>query len=390
MLPEATLRVARSFDQLDRLLSRIESRELPKPDWIRLESRCRLAALKPAARRALLARLHPCVLRGFRDVTPAPGTKAKRLELWQSIARSGFHDFSDFGWMKNYDSPFVEDYDYIEPFKQGGLEALDPYKVYSAVLGTVDFGVRDFVSTKLCREVRTIVEPMAGTAEFSYFGHFWYPDFRYMMIDLDRAAQKRVLAQRWLPQTSKDYIVGDVLSPAVWERIKAQSSGESLAYIGKQSHHYFGARQLHDLMKLATDHVDYLMLETLQICLVSDMGDTEELGRPEQKDAGFGCALVGEEWGQPNPLTHALSFRLEARAGKARRTIFNYHGWTSWAHSTLVAFADLLGLHSYYFHAAQEEFVPVSQWDDGADCEENVTFMLFSKRALAGAKPAAR
>lgn len=383
MLPAATLRIARTHDQLDRLLDRIESGELPKPDWIRLESRCRLSALPLPERKKRLARLHRCVLRGFRDVCPTPRTKDKRLELWQSIARCGFHDFSDFGWMKNYDSPWVENYDYVEPFKKGGLEALDPYKVYSAVLGTVDFGVRDFVSTKLCQNVRTIVEPMSGTAEFSYFGHFWYPDFRYMMIDLDQGAQKRVLAQRWLPQTSKDYIIGDVLSPAVWERIKAQSIGESLAYIGKQSHHYFDAHQLYDLMKLATDHVDFLMLETLQICLVSEMGDTEELSRPEQADAGFSCALVGEEGGDPNPLTHALSFRLEARAGKARRTLFNYHDWTSWAHSTLVAFADLLGLHSYYFHAAKEEFVPVSQWDDGADCEENVTFMLFSKRALA-------
>ena len=382
MLPEATLRIARSIDQLDRLLTRIEAGEVAKPDWIRLEARCRIAALAPAERRKLLARLHACVLRGFRDVCPRPRTKDKRLALWQSIARAGFHDFSEFGWMKNYDSPFVEDYDYIEAFRKGGLEALDPYKVYSAVLGTVDFGVRDFISTKLCRNVKTIVEPMAGTAEFCYFGHFWYPDFRYMMIDLDRDAQKRVLAQRWLPQTSKDYIVGDVLSPAVWERVKAQSTGESLVYIGKQSHHYFGAQQLYDLMKLATDHVDYLMLETLQICLVSEMGDTEELGRPEQADAGFTCALVGEPGGDPNPLTHALSFRLEARHGKRARTIFNYHGWTSWAHSTLVAFADLLGLHSYYFHAAQEEFVPVAQWDDGADCEENVTFMLFSKHAL--------
>ncbi len=383
MLPAATLRIARTYAQLDRLLDRIESGELEKPDWIRLESRCRLSAMPLPERKKRLARLHRCVLRGFRDVCPAPRTKDKRLELWQSIARCGFHDFSDFGWMKNYDSPWVENYDYVEPFKKGGLEALDPYKVYSAVLGTVDFGVRDFVSTKLCQNVRTIVEPMSGTAEFSYFGHFWYPDFRYMMIDLDQGAQKRVLAQRWLPQTSKDYIIGDVLSPAVWERVKAQSTGESLAYIGKQSHHYFDAHQLYDLMKLATDHVDFLMLETLQICLVSEMGDTEELSRPEQADAGFSCALVGEEGGDPNPLTHALSFRLEARAGKARRTLFNYHDWTSWGHSTLVAFADLLGLHSYYFHAAKEEFVPVSQWDDGADCEENVTFMLFSKRVLA-------
>lgn len=382
MLPESTLRVARSQEQLDRLLGKIEKGELEKPDWIRLEGACRIAAMKLPERQKILARIHACVLRGFRDGGPKPRTKEQRLALWQSIARAGFHDFSDFGWMKNYDSPWVESYDYVEAFVKGGLEALDPYKVYSAVLGTVDFGVRDFVATKLCRDVKTIVEPMAGTAEFCYFGHFWFPDFRYMMIDLDRDAQRRVLAQRWLPQTSKDYIVGDVLDPAVWQRVKAQSTGESLAYIGKQSHHYFGAKQLYELMRLATDHVDHLMLETLQICLVSDMGDTEELGRAEQKDAGFTCALVGEVGGEPNPLTHALSFRLEARHGKQRRTIFNYHGWTSWAHSTLVAFADLLGLHSYYFHAANEEFVPVSQWDDGADCEENVTFMLFSKRKL--------
>ncbi len=382
MLPEETLRVARTRRSLDRLLTEIEAGRRDKPDWIRLEGECRLAALKPAERSALLARLHPCVLRGFRDASPKPRTKEKRLALWQSIARAGFHDFSEHGFMKNYDSPFVESYDYIEAFRKGGLEALDPYAVYSAVLGTVDFGVRDFVSTKLCRDVRTIVEPMAGTAEFCYLGHFGYPDFQYMMIDLDHDAQRRVLSRRWLPGTSKDYIVGDVLSPAVWERVKAQSSGQSLAYIVKQSHHYFGARQLYDLLKLATDHVDYLMLETLQICLVSDMGDTEELGRAEQKDAGFTCALVGEKGGEPNPLTHALSFRLEARHGRKTRTIFNYHGWTSWAHSTLVAFADLLGLHSYYFHAAEEEFVPVAQWDEGADCEENVTFMLFSKRAL--------
>ena len=99
MRPEATLRVARTLDQLDRLLARIERGELPKPDWIRLESRCRIAAVPPAKREKLLARLHACVLRGFRDTSPAPRTKDARLALWQSIARAGFHDFSEFGWM---------------------------------------------------------------------------------------------------------------------------------------------------------------------------------------------------------------------------------------------------------------------------------------------------
>ncbi len=375
-----TLRIAKSPEDLEQVLRRIESGKHPKPDWIRLQATCRLDKMKSAERDAFLARIHPCVLRGFKNACEKPRGKKARLDLWQSIARSGFHDFSEFGWTKNYDSPFVENYDYISAYQRGGIDALDAYAVYTSVLGTFDFSVADFVETRLCKNVRTIVEPMAGTAEFCYAGHFRFPDFNYMMIDLDEDAQRLVLSQNWLPETSKDYIVGDVLSPKVWERIKSQTSGDSLAYIGKQSHHYFTAKQLMQLMSVATTHVDFLMLETPQICLVSDMGDTDELTRQEQADAGFKCELVGVKGGDPNPLTHQLGFRLEARSGKNRRTMFNYHDWTSWAHSTLVAFADLQGLKSFYFHSEKEEFVPVTEWDDEADCEENVTFMLFTHR----------
>ena len=375
-----TLRIAKSPADLEKVLHRIESGQQPKPDWIRLQANCRLDKMKSAERDAFLARIHPCVLRGFKNTCEKPRGKKGRLDLWQSIARSGFHDFSEFGWTKNYDSPFVENYDYISAYQQGGIDALDAYSVYSSVLGTFDFGVADFVETEICKNVRTIVEPMAGTAEFCYAGHFRFPDFNYMMIDLDEDAQRLVLSQNWLPEASKDYIVGDVLSPKIWERVKSQSSGDSLAYIGKQSHHYFSAKQLMKLMQVATSHVDFLMLETPQICLVSDMGDTDELTRPEQEDAGFKCELVGEEDGDPNPLTHQLGFRLEASSGKNKKTMFNYHDWTSWAHSTLVAFADLLDLKSFYFHSEKEEFVPVTEWDEDADCEENVTFMLFTHR----------
>jgi hypothetical protein len=45
-----------------------------------------------------------------------------------------------------------------------------------------------------------------------------------------------------------------------------------------------------------------------------------------------------------------------------------------------VAFADLLDLKSFYYHSEKEEFVSVKEWDDEADCEENVTFMLFTHR----------
>ncbi len=375
-----TLRIAKSPEDLEKVLHRIESGKQSKPDWIRLQATCRLDKMKSVKRDAFLARIHSCVLRGFKNSCQKPRGKKARLGLWQSIAQSGFHDFSEFGWTKNYDSPFVENYDYISAYQRGGIKALDPYAVYSSVLGTFDFGVADFVETELCKNVRTIVEPMAGTAEFCYAGHFRFPDFNYMMIDLDEDAQRLVLSQNWLPETSKDYIVGDVLSPKIWERVKSQSSGDSLAYIGKQSHHYFSAKQLMKLMQVATSHVDFLMLETPQICLVSDMGDTDELTRPEQEDAGFKCELVGEEDGDPNPLTHQLAFRLEASSGKNKKTMFNYHDWTSWAHSTLVAFADLLDLKSFYFHSEKEEFVPVTEWDEDADCEENVTFMLFTHR----------
>jgi len=336
--------------------------------------------MKEEERAAFLARLHPCVLRGFKSTAEKPRGRKERLALWQSIARSGFHDFSELGWTKNYDSPFVENYDYISAYQRGGLDALDPYKVYSSVLGTFDFGVADFIETDLCQNVRTIVEPMAGTAEFCYAGHFRFPDFQYIMIDLDEEAAELVEGQKWLPQANKEYIVGDVLASDIWDGVKSKTDGESLAYIGKQSHHFFDAKQLMTLMKVATEHVDYLMLETPQICLVSDMGDTDELTRPEQEDAGFKCELAGEKDGDPNPLTNQLSFRLQATNGRKEKTMFNYHGWTSWAHSTLVAFADLLDLNSFYYHSEEEEFYPVQKWDEDADCEENVTFMLFTAR----------
>ena len=138
MLPDESLRIARSKERLDRLLSQIESGAIPKPDWIRLEDRARIGLMKVPERQKFLARIHACVRRGFRDGGSKPRTKPQRLAFWQSIARAGFHDFSEHGWMKNYDSPFVENYDYIEAFAKGGLAGLDPYKVYSAVLGTVD------------------------------------------------------------------------------------------------------------------------------------------------------------------------------------------------------------------------------------------------------------
>jgi len=377
---EPSVRIVRSFAALERLLDAIEAGREPKPDWIALQAGCRLDRLAPGARRAVLQRLHRCVLRGFRARNVEIRSRKARLAYWRSIAGAGFHDFSDFGWMKCYDSPHVEDYDYIGPYLEKGLSGLDPYAVYSAVLGTFEFGVEDFIATRLCRRVRTIIEPMAGTAEFAYLGHFRYPDFRYVMIDLDASARDRVLGRFWLPETEKHYEVADVLDDAVWKRVKSVASGESLAYIGKQSHHLFDAKQLFRLMDVATRHVDYLMLEVPQLVTVVEMGGTDDMTRPEMRDAGFEAELLEEPEGEPNPFTNLMHFQLAASDRTGQRTIFEYHDWTVWQQPILVTLARLLDLHALYYHSERHEFVSVEKETGDSDVLDNVTFMLFTRR----------
>jgi len=379
---EQRTRVANSFEALEKLLTRIESGNEPKPDWIRLQSRCRLDQLDPERRRTTLQRLHGAVLRGFKAGNVRIRQRQKRLDYWRSVASAGFHDFSEMGWMKCYDSPFVESYDYVGPYLKGGLAALDPYAVYSSVLGTFDFSVEDFVATSLCRNVRTIVEPMAGTAEFCFHGHFRYPDFRYVMIDLDERAQKRVLAQRWLPETEKHYLVADVLDDDVWSQVKSFASGESLSYIGKQSHHLFDAKQLFRLMDVATRHVDYFMLETPQLAPVMDMGGTDDMSRQEMRDAGFHVELIEDPDGDPNPFTNLMHFHLGASDRTGDRKLFSYRDWTVWSQPILVTLARLLDLNALYYHSELNEFVPVEEETDDSDVEENVTFMLFTRRDI--------
>jgi hypothetical protein len=220
---------------------------------------------------------------------------------------------------------------------------------------------------------------MAGTAEFAYQGHFRYPDYRYVMFDLDADAKAHVEAKQWLPDTERHYVVADVLDEAIWQQVKSLTTGESLGYIGKQSHHFFGAKQLHRLMDLATRHVDYFMLEVPEPSLVSDLDDEDELTRPEMEDAGFQVALADQGGSVPNPLTNRLHFQLEAYDKHKRRTLFEYGNWTSWPHHTLVAFADLLDLRSLYFHADENEFMPVSEGERDEDILDNVTFMMFTR-----------
>jgi hypothetical protein len=378
------IRVARNLAGLQTRLAAIESGKVAKPDWIHLQGDCRLDRLKEHELREVLSRLHSCVLRGFKANNVDIDKRKDRRKYWTTVAQHGFHDFSDLGWRKCYDSPFVENYDYITPYLKGGIDALDPYMVYSAVLGTHDYGVEDFIHTELCRDVDTVIEPMSGTAEFCYQGHFRYPDFRYLMLDLDEDAKQHVESMPWLEGTERRYVIADVLSEEIWQHAKSFTATKSLSYIGKQSHHYFNAKQLYRLLDVATRHVDYFMLETPQIALPTDMDEVDDVTRPEMEDAGFEVSLTDETGGSPNPFTNLMSFRLEASNARRSRTLFEYHDWTVWSQPTLVAMARLLDLNVVYFHADHEEFMCVDDAEEveESDCLDNVTFLLFTRHPI--------
>jgi hypothetical protein len=379
MKSASEVRAASTPEGLERLLGAVESGREPRPEWIALRGACRLERQRPEALAALLPRLHRAVRRGFRAPQPLGLGRRRRLSLWRSVASRGFHDFTDEGWVKSWDSPFVEDYDYVGPYLEGGLGALDAFKVYSAVLGTHDFGVGDFVDTALCRGVRTVVEPMAGCADFVYEGHFRHPDFRYLMFDLDSKARDFVASRRWLEDTDWRYWIANVLDERVWKRVRSLTTGRSLSYIGKQSHHYLNARQLLRLLELGTRHVDFFMLEVQEPSLVSDLEDEEDLTRPEMEDAGFQALLADDPGVRPNPLTHHLSFHLQVRDRSGQRQLFHYKDWTSWQPVTLCALAGLLDLRVHFFDPGTEEFRPVEDTAAARAVAGDVSFLVFSR-----------
>ena len=378
-VPEVT-RSLQSMKKLESLLDHIEGGHEPKPDWLDLGGKVDPAEMKPKELKALLARIHGCVLRGFK--TPSKkfkGNKDKLLEYWTTVARGGFHDFADDRWMKCYDSPFVENYDYITAYREGGIDALDPFRVYSSVLGTWEYSVEDFVTTDLLADVTTIVEPMAGTAEFCYAGHFQYPDFKYVMFDLDPEAKAHVDSKPWLEETERTFLLGDALMEETWEQVRAASRGTSLAYIGKQSQNFFDVKGLMKILEWGTKHVDHLMIEVSEPYLLDDEPAIDDLTRPEQKAAGFRVALEDVGDAPANPLTNALNFYLVAWDKGDRRNLFSYCGWTGWQAPTLTALGRYLGLEVRYFHDEQLEFCSVDQDTGTSDCRNNNTFMLFSR-----------
>ena len=372
-----TTESVRTFAALNELLDKIESGAHAKPDWIKLKGNADLSRLEEAERVALVHRLHGAVLRGFEANKAKPQGKRKKLAYWTSIAANGFHDFAEDCWMKCYDATQRENYDYISPYLDGGIHALDPYAVYSSVLGTWEYTVEDFLHTEMCKGVRSLVEPLAGTAEFSYVGHFRYPDLRYGMFDLDPLARDLVDARPWVPQTQRKFVVGNALDEAVWKQMGEFCVGPSLAYIGKQSQNFFDVKELTQILQWGTTYLDYLMLEISEPYLLEDEPTIDDVTRPEMKAAGFKVALEDLDDDPGNPLTNRMSFDLVAWDREDRRVLFSYHDWIGWQAPTLTALGQLLNLEVYYFHSEDTEFLPVDEGTDTCDCLENNTFILF-------------
>jgi len=383
-VPE-TSRDVRSLRALEKLLDQIQRGGTRKPDWIELKGAASLASLPESDLRDMLGRLHKSVLRGFQGNKIKLKDKRAWLTHWRTIAQSGFHDFAEDKWSKCFDSPFVEDYDYVAPYLEGGLAALDPYKVYSSVLGTWEYGVEDFVNTDLGRGISTIVEPLAGTAELCYAGHFQRPDLSYCMFDLDESAKSYVEAKQWLPQTRREFILGNALEESTWQRVRAFSEGTSLSYIGKQSQNFFHAKELLLILEWGTKYTDHLMLEVSEPYLLDEEPSIDKLTRKEQRRAGF-CVALDDDDDQPgNPLTNSMHFRLIAwdkkdKARKNKRELFSYCDWIGWQAPTLTALGQLLDLDVQYYHSEHCEFVSVEDHTDTSDCRENNTFLLFTRR----------
>jgi hypothetical protein len=177
----------------------------------------------------------------------------------------------------------------------------------------------------------------------------------------------------------REYFIGDVLEESTWKQVRELSVGQSLSYLGKQSHHFFNAKQLLKLMDHGTRYTDYFMLEVPEPTLMDEMAEEEDLSRPEMKAAGFEVSLSNQAGTEPNPLTNRLSFELVVSDENDRRVLFEYHDWTSWQHPMLVGLASLLDLNVFYFHADDAEFVTVDEKVEDSDCTENVTFMMFTR-----------
>jgi hypothetical protein len=383
-VPE-TMRDVRSMAALEKLFDQIERGGTRKPDWIELKGDADLARLSEPALRELLGRMHASVLRGFRPSRISIKDKQAWLAHWRTLAQCGFHDFAEGKWSKGFDSPFVENYDYVGAYLEGGLAALDPYLVYSSVLGTWEYGVEDFTHTEIGRGVKTIVEPLAGTAELCYAGHFQRPDLSYCMFDLDPSAKAYVDAKPWLEGTRREFLLGDALEESTWQAVREFSVGTSMGYIGKQSHNFFNAKELLLLLDWGTRYTDYLMLEVSEPYLLDEEPAIDELTRKEQKRAGFRVALDDVEDRISNPLTNAMSFHLIAwdkddKARASRRELFGYCDWTGWQAPTLTAFGRLLDLEVRYYHNELTEFVSVDEHTETSDCRDNNTFLMFSRK----------
>jgi hypothetical protein len=135
-------------------------------------------------------------------------------------------------------------------------------------------------------------------------------------------------------------------------------------------------------MDVATQHVDYFMLETPQLAPVMEMGGTDDLSRQEMKDAGLEVELIEDPDGEPNPFTNLMHFHLGATDKTGNRKLFEYRDWSVWSQSILVTLARILDLNAFYFHSELHEFVSVEEeWED-CDVEDEVTFMLFTRRDL--------
>jgi hypothetical protein len=261
--------------------------------------------------------------------------------LYQRLLRNGFTLADDTSW----EAPPIGgaiDFDWLSGYLEAGndLQAIDPYKAYGSVLGTQPSTLQ-MIAGPL--EGHLIIEPMAGTAELSWYGHRFLPNNQYFMIDLDHKAAELVMARNWL--STPTYMIGDVTDRQSWP---TDLVTPRITFLGKQSQNFLTPHQLLDFFTCALD-VPVPSTLVFEVCKASDDGviDYDSL-TPNTLPNGvsLGMQLVEERLVTRQAV---MAFVAKDRSGKSRQ-LFEYP-WTLYTVNQLMMAATLAkGCHQISWH----------------------------------------
>lgn len=265
--------------------------------------------------------------------------------LYANLLRIGFTPADDTSWEAPPNGS-ATDMDWVTEYIESNysLSAIEPYKAYSSVLcsnpttllAILDKSIDDPANSDPTAPKMLIIEPMAGTSELSWYGHFFLPHFDFYMIDLDATAKEKVMQRPWLREPT--YVIGDVSDVANWP---TDTTLPRLTFLGKQSQNFLTVKQVIDFMTCALN-VNVPSTLLLEVCQASTSDEVMDFDcmTPNTLPNGLqiGMKLISES---SLPYHKALMALVAKDKTGATRTLFEYD-WTLYNAPHLALFATML------------------------------------------------